>query len=63
MKEFGGLGIPNIKELNISWNRRNNQDDGKIWKTIIDYKYISSSPNFVYLTHLMHLDFGDEFWK
>jgi hypothetical protein len=35
-KEFGGLGIPNIRELNLclldSWLRRYSLDDNKIWK-------------------------------
>jgi hypothetical protein len=42
-KEFGGLGIPNIRELNLyllgSWVRRYYSDDKKLWKQLVDYKY------------------------
>jgi hypothetical protein len=42
-KEYGGLGIPNIRELNLcllaSWIRRYSLDDNKLWKQIIDFKY------------------------
>jgi hypothetical protein len=35
-KEFVGLGIPNIRELNLcllgSWIRRYSLDDNKIWR-------------------------------
>ena len=48
-KDFGGLGIPNLKEVNFcllaSWLKRYTQDDGKIWKTIIDHKYKTDNPN------------------
>jgi hypothetical protein len=37
LKEYGGLGIPNLRDLNLylltSWIRRNNLDDGhKLWR-------------------------------
>src|SRR4051812_48688278 len=42
-KEFGGLGIPNLQEVNLcllgSWVKRYIEGDGKIWKTFIDKKY------------------------
>lgn len=48
-KEYGGLGIPNIRDLNLcllgSWVKRYAQDEGKIWKTIVDNKYIRNAPN------------------
>lgn len=48
-KEHGGLGVPNIRDLNLcllgSWVKRYAQDEGKIWKTIIDKKYIRNAPN------------------
>ena len=51
-KEFGGLGIPNLREVNLcllgSWLKRYCQDDGKIWKTLIDHKYRTNSPNIFY---------------
>lgn len=48
-KEHGGLGVPNLRDVNLcllgSWVKRYVQDDGKIWKTIIDNKYIKNAPN------------------
>jgi hypothetical protein len=48
-KEFGGLGVPNLRELNLcllgSWVRRYFVDNEKIWKQLIDFKYNTSSPN------------------
>jgi hypothetical protein len=48
-KEYGVLGIPNIRELNLcllaSWIRRYSLDDNKLWKQIIDFKYDTESPN------------------
>jgi hypothetical protein len=42
-KEFGGLGIPDLANVNLyllaSWIKRYIQDDGKLWKTMVDYKY------------------------
>jgi hypothetical protein len=46
---FGGLGVPNIRYLNISllcsWITRYNLDDDKMWKSIIQYKYNTQNPN------------------
>ena len=51
-KDFGGLGIPNLREVNFcllgSWLKRYCQDDGKIWKSLIDHKYRTNSPNIFY---------------
>lgn len=48
-REFGGLGIPNLKEVNMcllgAWLKRCVNGDGKLWKTVIDSKYNTSSPN------------------
>jgi hypothetical protein len=48
-KEFGGLGIPNLQDINTcllgSWIKRYNSGEGKLWKTIIDHKYNNSDPN------------------
>jgi hypothetical protein len=48
-EEFCGLGIPNIRELNLcllgSWLRRYSLNDNKIWRQLIDYKYNTTSPN------------------
>jgi len=52
MKEYGGLGIPNLRDLNVcllaSWTRRYNIDGNKLWKQIIDHKYNTESPNIFY---------------
>jgi hypothetical protein len=48
-KEFGGLGIPNIRELNLcllgSWVRRYYSDDKKLWKQLVNYKYSTDNGN------------------
>jgi hypothetical protein len=48
-KDFGGLGVPNLRELNIcllaSWVRRYFVDRDKIWKQVVDHKYNTASPN------------------
>lgn len=52
LKEFGGLGIPNLRDLNMcllgSWIRRYQMGEGKLWKEIIDFKYNTNSPNIFY---------------
>jgi len=52
MKEYGGLGIPNLRDLNVcllaSWTRRYNIDGNKLWKQIFDHKYNTESPNIFY---------------
>ena len=62
-KDFGGLGIPNIKDVNMcllaSWLKRYIADDGKIWKTIVDHKYRTSSPN-IFACNTPH---PSRFWK
>lgn len=46
VKEFGGIGILNLQEINLrlqeSWIRRYSEGDGKLWKLTIDHKYNSS---------------------
>jgi hypothetical protein len=48
-KEFEGLGVPNLRELNLCllryWVRRYCEDKGKIWKELIDFKYDTDRPN------------------
>jgi hypothetical protein len=48
-KEYGGLGVPSIRELNLcllgSWVKRYSIDKEKIWKMLIDFKYNASDPN------------------
>jgi hypothetical protein len=42
-KAQGGLGIPNLRDLNIcllaSWLKRYSNGDGKLWKNLIHNKY------------------------
>ena len=48
-KEFGGLGLPNLRDLNIcllaSWLRRYEQDKEKLWREVLDFKYNTSNVN------------------
>jgi hypothetical protein len=48
-QEFGGFGVPNLRELNLcllgSWIRRYSLDQDKIWKDLVDYKYNTFNPN------------------
>jgi hypothetical protein len=62
-KEFGELGILNLRDLNIcllgSWLKRYCSDNDKIWKQLVDFKYRIVSLNF-----LMCSDVGaSNFWK
>lgn len=48
-KEFWGMGLPNLRDLNIcllaSWLKRYNQDRSKLWAELIDHKYNTSKVN------------------
>jgi hypothetical protein len=48
-KELGGLGIPDLRNLNLallsSWIFRYGLNDNAIWRKITDYKYKTESPN------------------
>ena len=48
-KDFGGLGIPNLRDLNMcllgSWLRRYQESGGKMWRQLLDFKYNASDPN------------------
>jgi hypothetical protein len=50
-KEFGALGIPNLKDLNLcllgSWIKRYIRAEGSIWKKIIHGKYHTRHPNIL----------------
>ena len=52
LKEFGGLGVPNLRDLNIcllaSWVKRYSLDENKLWKQLIDHKYNTDRPNIFY---------------
>jgi hypothetical protein len=48
-KDFGGLGVSSLRDLNIcllaSWVKRYQFSEGKLWKELIDYKYLTSQAN------------------
>jgi hypothetical protein len=50
-KEYGGLGIPDLRELKLyllgSCIRRYTIDREKIWKQLVDFKYRTDSPNIL----------------
>ena len=50
-KEYGGMGVPNIKEYNMallaSWGERFFDDSDSDWKKIISHKYRVNSPNLL----------------
>lgn len=62
-KEYGGLGIPNIKEYNMallaSWGKRFFDESDSDWKKIIRYKYRVNAPNLLWAKG----DGGSTFWK
>jgi hypothetical protein len=51
-KEYGGLGIPDLRELNLCllwyWIRRYSTDGDKIWKQLVDFKYKTNNPNILH---------------
>jgi len=48
-REHGGLGLPNLRDLNIcllaSWLRRYEHDREKLWKELLDFKYKTRKVN------------------
>lgn len=48
-KEFGGLGIPDLGNVNLcllsSWVKRYLKDEGKLWRTLVDSKYDTGNPS------------------
>jgi hypothetical protein len=50
-KEFGGMGIPNLQDLNLcligSWVKRYIRGEGALWKRVIDAKYNTRNPNIL----------------
>jgi hypothetical protein len=48
-KEFGGIGIPDLRDLNLcllaSWVQRYQDGEGKLWREVVDFKYSTCSPN------------------
>lgn len=51
-RKYGGVGIPNLRDLNIfllaSWLKRDQANDGQLWKQVIDDKYDTDRPNIFY---------------
>jgi hypothetical protein len=51
LKEFGGCGIPNLRDLNTcllaSWIKRYQSSEGTLWKELVDFKYSTSNPNIL----------------
>jgi hypothetical protein len=62
-KEHGGLGIPDLRNLNLcllgAWVQRYQESDNKLWKNIIDSKYQTCSPNIL----CCHDRNASPFWK
>jgi hypothetical protein len=52
LKEYGGLGVPNLRDLNVcllvSWIKRYNLDGDKLWRQFLDFKYKTDMPNIFY---------------
>jgi hypothetical protein len=65
-KEYGGLVIPSIRELNLcllgSWVRRYAVDKEKILKMLIDFKYNASAQIFSLVAVTGYLIFGRGFF-
>jgi hypothetical protein len=49
-KEYGGLGVPNLKDLNWCllgyWVKRFIKDENKLWRGIVERKYCESNNIF-----------------
>jgi hypothetical protein len=62
-KEHGGLGVSDLRTLNLcllaSWVQRYQDSNDKIWKDIIDFKYKTCSPNVL----CCHDRSASPFWK
>lgn len=62
-KEYGGLGIPNLRDLNVtllaSWINRYRLDANRLWKQVVDFKYGANDPNIFACDERV----GSIFWK
>ena len=62
-KDFGGLGVPNLREFNMallaSWAKRYFMDSNKNWVKLIDHKYKTTKPNILWSRQGV----GSPFWK
>ncbi|KAL6639026.1 hypothetical protein ACP70R_022756 [Stipagrostis hirtigluma subsp. patula] len=63
LKDYGGLGIPNLRELNMSllgsWIKRYVDGEDRLWKKVVDLKYKTDRPNVFACPD----DEGSNFWK
>lgn len=61
-KEFGGLGIPDLRDLNVcllsSWVKRYNDSGDKLWRQLVDFKYRTCEPNIFTCKDLRCSHFG-----
>jgi hypothetical protein len=61
-KDYGGLGIPDMKDLNLCllglWVKRYIKDESKLWRSIIEEKYCKRG-------NIFHSDktHASPFWK
>ena len=50
-KEYGGLRILNLRDLNMrllsSWLNRYNHAGNKLWRSLLDFKYNTSKPKIL----------------
>jgi hypothetical protein len=50
-KEYGGIGVPDLRDLNLcllaSWIQKYQNSDSRLWKSIIDNKYHTNSLNIL----------------
>ena len=62
-KEFGGLGIPCLRDVNrcllASWVKRYFGSGNRIWKNIVDSKYKTTNPN-IFCSSTVNVS---RFWK
>jgi hypothetical protein len=58
MKEFGGLGIPNLKDPNLcllgSWVKRFIQNEGKLWRSIVEKSIVGVATYFTLTKTMCH---------
>ena len=62
-KEFGGLGVPDLRTLNLSllaaWIQRYHLNNNVLWKQIVEFKYKTEQPNLFCCPDLG----ASPFWK
>lgn len=63
-KDFGGMGVPNLRDFNLavlaSWSKRffDDKPSGD-WKKLLSFKYITNKPNILWAKPGL----GSPFWK